>query len=311
MKISSILGFSLIILTSCNRGSNDFDASGSFEAVETIISAEASGTIKQLNLEEGSQLQAGQTIGYIDSTQLYLKKRQLESQARAVNAKLPDIVTQTAAYKQQLAVTESQLKTQYRERQRIQNLVNAEAVPTKQLDDVNAQIDVLEKQLKVIREQDAAQHSMLSTQTKGLKGDVNPILIQIEQVNDQLAKSKIINPLTGTVLVKYAEVNEMASPGKALYKIADLTYLNLRAYITGDQLSKVKLNQKVKVLTDDGPDKYKEHEGVIIWVNDKAEFTPKTIQTKEERANLVYAIKIHVKNDGALKIGMYGEVKFQ
>ncbi|MCO4292292.1 efflux RND transporter periplasmic adaptor subunit [Solitalea sp. MAHUQ-68] len=311
MKTSSIiLAATIILLGGCKKGDNDFDASGTFEAIETVISAEANGTLKQFNVEEGQQLKTNEQVGYIDSVQLYLRKKQLESQKAGLSSRMPDISAQTAAFKQQLVVTESQLKTQYRERQRIQNLVNADAVPTKQLDDVNAQIDVLEKQLKVIKEQDAAQQSVLNTQTKGLQSDKNPIQAQIEQLEDQLAKCKIINPVNGTVLVKYVEPNEMVMQGKALYKIADMSYLNLRAYITGDQLSKVKIDQKVKVLTDDGADKYKEQEGVITWINDKAEFTPKTIQTKEERANLVYAIKVRVKNDGYLKIGMYGEVKF-
>ena len=147
--------------------------------------------------------------------------------------------------------------------------------------------------------------------TESINSDVLPLQVQVEQLNDQLAKCKIINPANGTVLTKYAEANEMTATGKPLYKIADLSNIILRAYITGDQLPQIKLNQKVKVLTDDGRGSYKKTEGTIIWINDKAEFTPKTIQTKNERANMVYAIKVRVKNDGTYKIGMYGEIKFQ
>jgi HlyD family secretion protein len=183
-------------------------------------------------------------------------------------------------------------------------LVKGDAATPKQLDDINAQIEVLKKQIE-------AQQSTLSISSEGLGKDVVPLQVQIEQLNDQLAKCSIINPTNGTVLAKYAEANEMTAAGKPLYKIADLSNIILRAYITGNQLPQVKLNQQVKVLTDDGKGGYKETQGTIIWINSKAEFTPKTIQTKDERANMVYAIKVKVKNDGAYKVGMYGEIKFQ
>jgi HlyD family secretion protein len=199
---------------------------------------------------------------------------------------------------------QEQLKTAEKERTRVANLVKGDAATPKQLDDINAQIEVLKKQIE-------AQKSTLSISSEGLGKDVVPLQVQIEQLNDQLAKCNIINPTNGTVLAKYAEANEMTTTGKPLYKIADLSNIILRAYITGNQLTQVKLNQKVKVLTDDGKGGYKETEGTIIWINDKAEFTPKTIQTKDERANMVYAIKVKVKNDGAYKVGMYGEIKFQ
>lgn len=310
--ISSILIFGLLpaLIVSCTGNDNAYDASGSFEAVETIISAEATGTIEAFNVEEGQILKAGEVVGYIDSTQLALKKKQLEAQIKAMGSRLPDIAMQTGYYKQQLAAAEIRLGNLKREQTRIQNLVKADAATLKQLDDINAQVDESEKQLMVIKKQDAAQVSALKTQSSGLRSDVLPLLAQIEQLNDQLGKCRIINGPAGIVLTKYAEANEMATTGKPLYKIADLTTVILRAYITGDQLAKVKLNQKADVMIDTGKDSVKHYNGLVEWISDKAEFTPKTIQTRDERANLVYAVKIRVLNDGALKIGMYADVKF-
>ncbi|MGN0020124.1 MAG: HlyD family secretion protein [Sphingobacterium hotanense] len=293
LTISFLIG--VILLSSCQNKEPEFDATGTFEAVETIISAEASGTLKEFDLQEGQQLTAGQHIGYIDSVQLYLKKKQLETQAKAVLGKKPSVNTQ-------LAALQSQLNTAQRERSRIQNLLKDDAIPAKQLDDINAQIDLISKQI-------AAQRSTLDLSVSSIDKDVQPIEVQMLQIEDQLQKSKIINPIAGTVLTKYAEANEMASVGKPLYKIADLSNLILRVYISGDQLPLIKLNQQVKVFTDDGNGGFKETQGTITWINDKAEFTPKTIQTKNERANQVYAVKILVKNDGSYKIGMYGEIK--
>jgi len=292
-----LLTLTLLAFASCNNDKKNFDASGSFEAEETIISSEATGTIRQLNIEEGQVLKAGQELGYIDSTQLFLKKKQLEAQVKAVLSKRPDIHVQ-------LATLEEQLKTAKKEQARVSSLVKAEAATTKQLDDINSNIEVLSRQIE-------AQRSTLSISSEGLNSESVPLEIQIEQVKDQLKKCRIVNPTEGTVLAKYAETNEMTASGKALYKIADLSGLVLRAYISGDQLPQVKLNQTVKVNTDDGKGGFKETTGLITWINDKAEFTPKTIQTKDERANLVYAIKVRVKNDGFYKIGMYGEIKFQ
>lgn len=284
----------VVVLTSCTN-KNTFDASGTFEAEEIIIASEASGAIKQFNITDGDELKANQPIGFIDSTQLYLKKKQLEAQIHAVLSRKPDIAAQTASIQEQLKASE-------KEQQRINKLVKAEAATQKQLDDINAQIEVLKKQLE-------AQQSILSTSSEGIAQETMPLKIQIEQINDQLVKCRIINPVNGTVLAKYAEANEITAPGKPLYKIADLSNLILRAYISGNQLSQIKLGQKIKVYTD-SKDGYKEQEGTTIWVSDKAEFTPKTIQTKDERANLVYAMKVLVKNDGFLKIGMYAEIKF-
>ena len=295
MKIYYIL-LAALMLTACKGKKTSFDASGAFEADETIVSAEAAGVLKTFTVEEGQSLKAGDITGYVDSLQLYLRKKQLETQIRAVLAQKPDIGVQ-------LAALQTQLKTAERESLRVSRLVKAEAATQKQLDDISAQTDLIRTQIH-------AQQSALGITTESINQQTAPLQVQIEQLNDQLAKCRVINPVNGMVLTRYTAASEMVNPGKPLYKIADLSQLILRAYITGDQLPQIKLNQQVKVMTD-GPDgKYKEYTGVIQWISDKAEFTPKTIQTKDERANLVYAVKIKVKNDGYLKIGMYGEVNF-
>lgn len=310
MKRIIIPVFITLALAACNNNNADHDASGTFEATESIISAEANGIIKQFDIEEGRVLKPGEYIGYIDSVQLHLKKKQLESQVKSLLSKTPDVATQINAYKKQLVVAQTRLDAQLVEKRRIENLVKADAATPKQLDDITGVTDALQKELAVIKGQEAAQSSILQTQTSGLVGETVPLKVQIEQINDQLANCRIVNKVNGTVLTKYAEANEMTATGKPLYKIADLSTLILRAYISGNQLSSVKLNQPVKVLVDDADGKFKEYNGIIEWISNKAEFTPKTIQTKDERANLVYAIKIRVKNDGYLKIGMYADVKF-
>lgn len=299
MKIYNIIAYVVlgaVFGTSCKSKQQTADASGSFEAVETIISAEAMGTLKAFNVEEGQILTAGQYIGYIDSVQLYLKKLQLRSQVKALLVRKPNVSTQIAALQAQLVAAQ-------KEQNRVANLFRAGAATGKQADDINAQVSVLKKQI-------AAQESSLNITNEGISSEANPVQVQVAQIEDQLQKCTIINPLPGTVLSKYAEVNEMATIGKPLYKIADLSILILRAYISGNQLPQVRLNQTVKVLTDDGKGGFKVGSGIITWISDKAEFTPKTIQTKDERANMVYAIKVRVQNDGTYKIGMYGELKF-
>lgn len=285
-----------LILFECGNGNGKFDASGTFESEEIIISAEAMGKIVQFNVEEGARLTQNQVVGVIDTLQLYLKKKQLEASVKAILSKQPDVAAQ-------LAAIQEQIKTAETERRRIENLVKSNAAATKQLDDVNAQIDLLNKQFNATK-------SSLMVTKQGLQSETYPLQIQIEQINDQLNKSKIINPVEGTVLTRFTKQNEVTTTGKALYKIADLSTMTLRAYVNGDQLEQIKLRQKVKVYVDKGEGDQKEMQGEIYWVSSKAEFTPKTIQTKDERANLVYAIKVKVINDGYLKIGMYGEIKF-
>jgi HlyD family secretion protein len=296
MKIKLELFVLAVFLAACASNDAHFDASGTFEAVEVIVSSEASGTIEQLDVEEGETAHEGQLLGWIDSTQLYLKKKQLLAQINAILSQRPHIATQLASY-------EVQLKAAAWEQQRILSLFKAEAATQKQVDDANAQVAVIRRQMD-------AHRSSLDISAQGLVSQTLPISAQVEQLDDQLKKSRIVNPLSGTILTRYAEAHEIATPGKPLYKIANLTYLELRAYITGDQLPLLKLGQKVKVLIDSGQSQYRNYDGTVSWISSKAEFTPKTIQTKEERSDLVYALKVRVKNDGYLKIGMYGEVQF-
>src|SRR6185295_6715718 len=232
MKKVLFIAFIAIGIVSCKGNKNAYDASGTFEAIETIVSAEANGRIQSLEIEEGQTLKEGQMVGWIDSVQLFLRKKQLEAQIKATGSRVPDIPAQTAFYKQQLLVAETRLSGALREQQRIQNLVKDQAATTKQLDDINTTVEEAKRQLNVIRQQNAAQVSALQTQTSGLRGDVLPLVMQIEQINDQLAKSRIVNPVNGTVLVKYAEPNEMTAVGKPVYKIADLSTIILRAYVT-------------------------------------------------------------------------------
>lgn len=292
-----LLGFGLAaILTSCANKENQFDASGAFEATETIISSEAAGTLLSFTIDEGDLVKKGQFIGSVDSVQLYLKKKQLEEQIGSMLSKKPNISLQLSAF-------ESQLKTANIEKARVEKMVKENAAPTKQLDDVNGQIAVIKGQI-------AALQSSLSITSQGITNDANTISIQIAQINDQLKKCRIVSPMDGTVLTTYVRENEMTAPGKPLFKLADLDEMILRVYITGDQLTQVKLNQDVSVFTDDGTGGMAKTAGKITWINSKGEFTPKTIQTKDERANMVYAIKVKVKNDGRFKIGMYGEIQF-
>ena len=286
--------FIVLLLTSCKSTTNEAFASGYFEAVETIVSARGNGTIQYLNVEEGMDLQADNKVGQIDSTQIYLTIRQIQAQKGAVLSRKPDISSQTAILKEQLAHANRELI-------RVENLNAGGAAAQKQLDDARSAVAVLNRQL-------SAQQTTLDKTSASVGKETNPLEVQISLLQDQLEKCRIINPVTGTVLVKYAEPTEMTAIGRPLYKIADLSTLQLRAYITGKQLGSLKLGQKVKVTTDLGKEKPAEYEGTVNWISNKAEFTPKTIQTHEERSNEVFAIKVAVKNDGFLKIGMYGEI---
>jgi len=296
MKIKYFLAALPLIVLSCNQNDSQFDATGNFKADEIIISAEASGKILRLDINEGTELKEKAVIGLIDTTQLFLLKKQLEYSIRAINAKQPNATVQLAG------ITE-QIETAQREKKRIENLLKDDAATQKQLDDMNAQLDLLKRQY-------AATQSTLTITKQSLQSETLPMKAQLEQLEDQIGKSQIVNPINGTVLTLYTKKNEVVNPGKALYKIADLSTIILRAYISGSQLSQIKLGQTVEVFVDSTNGEYKKYSGTIAWVSDKAEFTPKTIQTKEERANLVYAVKINVKNDGYLKLGMYGELKF-
>lgn len=305
--------FSVLIATvfaACSSGNGKTDASGTFEANEVIVSAESSGKLTSFVIEEGQTIAKDSVVGTVDGTNISLQKEQVESSIQALGEKTVDVSPQVKLLEDQLAVQQSQLTNLLHEQARIQNLLKQDAATGKQLDDINAQIDVAKRSMNVTRQQIQVQQNNVATQNRSILSEGKPLQKRVAQLEDQLKKTSIVNPIAGTVLTKYAEQGEITSTGKALYKIADLSTITLRAYITGTQLSQVKLGQSVKVLVDDGAKKYKEYAGTISWVSDKAEFTPKTIQTKDERANLVYATKIKVKNDGYLKIGMYGEVKF-
>lgn len=306
-----LTGFTITLLVSCTNKHSDFDATGTFETDEVIVSSEMGGKILSFSIEEGNTIGKDSIIGLVDATNVSLQKEQAEATIESLGDKTANVGPQVKLLQDQLAVQQSQLNNLLHERQRIDNLIKADAATGKQLDDINAQVDVVKKQMSVTQQQINVQQSNVATQNRSILSEGKPLSKRVAQLDDQLKKASIVNPVNGTVITKYAQAGEITAPGKALYKIADLSVLTLRAYINGVQLSQVKLGQTVKVLIDDGKDSYKELPGTITWISDKAEFTPKTIQTKEERANLVYAMKIKVKNDGYLKIGMYGEVKFQ
>lgn len=319
MKKIILICIAVMNVIACNNHKDDFDALGTFEADEVIVSARQSGEILSLHLHEGDKLLVGETIGKIDITNLQLQLQQTEAQIHALQDKLNTAAPQTAVVEKQLAVQQSQLDYLLKEKQRTENLVKADAATQKQLDDINAKVDEAERQLNVYKQQIALNKSNVHTQNRTVLSEKEPLQKSVSLIQDQIDKGTIINPVKGTVLTQYAYEGEMTSTGKSLYKIANLDTITLRAYITGEQLPNIKLQQKVQVKTDDGKARqndavgqgnFKTYNGTVYWVSDKAEFTPKTIQTKDERQNLVYAIKISVANNGFLKIGMYGEVNF-
>ena len=311
MKIKILIPVAFFLfIVSCNNTIMESDASGTFEATETIVSSELAGKLVSFTVNEGMDLNKDSIIGMIDATNISLQQRQVEASIKALNEKTTNPNEQVKLLQDQLSVQQTQLDNYLHEKTRLENLLKADAATGKQLDDINFQIEALKKQMTVTQQQIAVYKNNIATQNRSILSETEPLQKRVAQLQDQVQRANIINPVNGTVLTKYAEQGEVVGAGKALYKIADLTTLNLKAYVTGIQLPKIKLGQSVKVLIDNGEEKYKEYTGTITWVADKAEFTPKTIQTKEERANLVYAIKVNVKNDGYLKIGMYGEVKF-
>ncbi|MBI5403137.1 MAG: HlyD family efflux transporter periplasmic adaptor subunit [Ignavibacteriae bacterium] len=285
--------FLLMILSACSKNDKRSDAYGNFEAVETIVSAEATGKLIDFNIEEGQLLEKDVTVGNIDADQLSLKKQQLEAQKNTIRTKFKNVFSQINVYKEQKRVSQV-------EKNRIEKLLKDEAATTKQLDDINGNLNVLDKQIAAIE----SQNSTTMQEIKSLD-------VQIQQIQDQINKSAVINPVKGTVLMKLAEQSEIVNYGKPLYKIADISTMELRVYVSGEQLPNVKLGQIVRVLIDSDKNGLSELEGMVSWISSKAEFTPKIIQTKEERVNLVYAVKVKVKNDGSLKIGMPGEVIFK
>ena len=338
MKKVLILASLALVMASCGEDKKDYDATGTFEATEVTVSAESSGQLISFQVTEGQLLNSGVTVGQIDARQLSLKraqlatnteqltatdgqldanKRQLVANQQATASKQLDLKKQVAAIRQQIA-------NQQRERQRFSELLRDGAVPQKQVDDIDYQIQVLQKQLVATEEQIASQNAALAEQNKGITAQIDGISSQQAgvtaqkagvrnqqaQIDDQIAHTFVKSPLAGTILEKYAEQGEFVTIGKPLFKIADTKNMFIKAYITSEQLKKVRLGQHVKVLADYGGGEKKQYNGVITWISSRSEFTPKTIVTEDERADLVYAIKIKFTNDGFVKIGMYGEVKF-
>ena len=308
MKKTAIVAAITTFLFACNSQKQQYDASGTFEVEETIVSAEASGKILALNIFEGEQLQRDAIVGSIDPLNLSLQKQEVSSSINALNAKTSDVSPQVKLLRDQISVQQSELDNLLHEQKRTQNLLQAGGATQKQLDELTSMVDVKRKQISVTNQQINVATNNVSTQNRSILSDKNSMEAKVGQIQDLINKTKIVNPVSGVVLTKYAEPFEVATSGKPLYKIADLSEMTLRAYITGDQFAKTKLGKKATVLVDDENGNYRKYDGTIEWISDKAEFTPKTIQTKDERANLVYAIKIKVKNDGYLKIGMYADV---
>ena len=301
----------MAFFSACSSSQLKHDAAGIFEADEVIVSSELGGKILQFKVNEGDLIKKDSVIAIIDALPVSLQQAQLEASVKALSEKTQNVDPQIKLLQDQISVQETQLANLQHERARIESLLKADAATAKQLDDINFQIESLKKQIAVTQQQIAVQINNVQTQNRAILSESNPLQKQIAQLKDKEQRASIINPTNGTVLTKYAMEGEITSAGKALYKVADLSSLILRTYISGTQLSEIKLGQTVKVFIDEGEKKYKEYAGIITMVSDKAEFTPKTIQTKDERANLVYAVKVLVKNDGYLKIGLYGEIQFK
>lgn len=289
---------SCCIIVGCSSDSDKYDASGTFEATEIIVSAEASGRLLKFDIVEGMNLKEGADLGFIDTIQLYTQKQQILHSIAATKARIPNIDVQIASLYKQLNNTLTEQK-------RLENLYKENAATQQQIDNINTQVSTLEKQIE-------AQKNTLSQTTNNILSEVKRLEAQLTQINDMLKKSYIHNPIDGIVLNKYRQQFEFVSQGMQLYKIANLGEIYLRAFVTGDQLNSVRIGQTVKVSADDGKNEFKNFDGVVSWIAEKAEFTPKNIQTKNQRADMVYAIKILVKNDsGFLKIGQYGNVSFK
>lgn len=324
MKKILLLACLAFMMASCEENKKDYDATGTFEATEVTVSAESSGQLINFDVAEGQLLNGGLTVGQIDSRQLTLKrdqltathgqleanKRQLAANRQATASKQLDLEKQLASIRQQIA-------NQKHERQRFAELLQDGAVARKQVDDIDYQILVLQKQLAATEEQIASQNASLAEQNKGIAAQIDGIAAQQAgvkaqqaQLDDQITHTFVKSPITGTVLEKYAEQGEFVSVGKPLFKVADTKKMFIRAYITSSQLKSVRLGQKVQVMADYGDGQKKIYEGVVTWISSRSEFTPKTILTDDERADLVYAVKVQFQNDGYVKIGMYGEVKF-
>lgn len=286
----------LSVMSACGT-KDDFDATGTFEATEVTVSGQEQGTVLFINAEEGTLMKRGDTVSVIDTMQLHLTKVQLQRSMASVERNRPDI-------RKQIASLQDQIAYQLSERERTQKLIAGKAATQKQLDDINSAITVLESQL-------AAQKSSLEKNYGGLDAQSQAYAAQIAQIEDRISRCVVKAPSDGTVLARYIEAGELCTPGKPMFKIADMSDIFLRAYITSGQLSDVKLGDEVEVTADFGGELQRTYNGRISWISDKSEFTPKSIQTRDDRENLVYAVKVAVPNDGYIKLGMYGELQFK
>lgn len=309
MKNLNYLLLFMSTITSCWQQKESYDATGTFESEEILVSSEIPGKIIQLTLNEGDTIGAGKVAAIMDTVQLQLQIEQLQSSIQALYGKTLNVMPQIKLIKDQLEVQKIQLSSLQKEKTRFENLVKSDAATKKQLDDINSQMDVLKQQMNVSQQQLKVQSNTTGTQNRSILSEQEPLERRIAVLRDQIKRATIHNPVNGTILTIYAKESEVVLPGKPIYKIADLKNMTLRAYVSGNQLSSIKLGQELSIFTDNGGKKMKEYKGIITWISDKAEFTPKTIHTKEERVNLVYAIKVSVENDGYLKLGMYGEIR--
>ena len=311
-RILSYYGLATVsfVLAACGNKEKEYDATGTFEATEVTVSAKATGELKTFNISEGQAVEQGVVVGSIDAYQLQQTSEQLEAQKRQLGATRSATDSRRLDLEKQLSSISQQIANAQRERQRFAELVADGAVPKKQLDDINYQIKVLERQREATRDQIRSNNASLAEQSKGIGAQIDGLNAQQRQIADQIANAQVKAPIAGTVLEKYVEQGEFVAIGKPLFKMADVQNMYLRAYVTSSQLKDLKIGQKVKVFADYGDKEKKTYEGTIAWISSRSEFTPKTILTDDERADLVYAVKISIKNDGFAKIGMYGEVRF-
>lgn len=285
-----------LMLNACGNKEKEYDATGVFEATETVVCAEQNGSLTVFDVEEGDRLEQGREVALIDTVQLWLKMQQAEATKKVYRSQKPDMEKQLAAIREQLAKARQ-------EQQRYRELVADGAAPRKMLDDADSQVEVLQRQMEALR-------SSLSVSTDALDRQMEAADVQREQIFDQLEKCHVRTPASGTVIEKYVERGEFVATGKPLFKMADTAHMYLRAYVTSAQLQHIRIGQKAKVFADYGEGQKREYAGTVTWISSRSEFTPKTILTDDERADLVYALKVAVKNDGYIKMGMYGEVKF-
>ena len=310
MKKIIFLAFPMLFGVACNNSEKTYDATGIFEATEITVSAQASGEVQQFDITEGQSLEAGAQVGQIDSYQLVQKLGELEAAKQQIYANDAATESRQLDLNKQLATLQQQIVHAQRERQRFAELVRDGAVPRKQLDDLNDQISVLQRQMAATSDQLRSNNAAFAEQSKGLQAQIKGVEAQQRQLERQIQNATIIVPKGGVVLEQFVEAGEFVGVGKPLFKLAQMNHVYLRAYVTSAQLKSVMLGQKVKVYADYGGGQQQEYGGKVTWISSRSEFTPKTIVTDDERADLVYAVKIAIKNDGRVKIGMYGEVKF-